>query len=491
MILINSSSKKTMGVFSSFLPVYVPVGCGYLLAAAHEDGIDMRLVDEQIVDDPLSVIKTHVKTMSKPYIFGFSVVTAAYKSAIELSIKLKEVYPESIIVFGGIHPSAASDEVLAYEHIDVVVRGEAEKILNDLIRCIKERKPYTHLDGLSYRENGNIIHNKPGPIIKDLNNMPGFPYHLFDDKSYHLGFVVSSRGCPYNCIFCSNRITTGKFYRYRTSESTIEELELLFRDYGVKHVYFVDDNFVVNKKRVFKLIDLIKNSNIFGRMTFSFQGRADNFDPNLFKALYDTGFTSVDFGMETASESVMKIIKKGETVAECVDAVKAAKEIGFHVSTSFIYGLPTETHEDRMGAIELSKQLDIDSVKFNNATPFPGTELYEIAKKEKRLNIKGLYENFNSVSTIIENPFKKNPFSYVPQGSTEQGIRRDIIISYMSVWFSWKRMKKLLTNPSEGQGWFNAGESFVEKIKKVPPLFLLGGVLMIKCLGALFSKESQ
>lgn len=491
MILINSSSKKTMGVFSSFLPVYVPVGCGYLLAAAHEKGIDMRLVDEQIVDDPLSVIQTHTKTMSKPYIFGFSVVTAAYKSAIVLSRKLKELYPDSLIVFGGIHPSAAPDEVLAFEHIDVVVRGEAEKILNELILSVKGGKSYTHLNGLSYRKDGQVVHNKPGPIIKDLNSMPGFPYHLFTDKRYNLSFVVSSRGCPYNCIFCSNRITTGKAYRYRTPELTMEELELLFTKYGIRHVYFVDDNFVVNKKRVFKLLELIRNSQIFGQMTFSFQGRADNFDPDLFKALYDTGFTSVDFGMETASESVMKLIKKGETVAECVEAVKAAKKIGFHVSTSFIYGLPTETHQDRMDAAELGTSLDIDSVKFNNATPFPGTELYEIAKKENRLNIKGLYENFNSVSTIIENPFKKKPFSYVPPGNTEDEIRRDIIISYMTVWFSWKRMKKLLSNPSEGQGWFNAGESFIEKIKKVPPLFFLGTVLMVKCLGALFSETPK
>lgn len=491
MILINSSSRKTLGLFGPFLPIYVPVGCGYLLAAAHEDGIDMRLVDEQIVDDPLSEIKTHLKTMSKPYIFGFSVLTAAYKSAIELSRKLKERYPDSTIVFGGIHPSAAPDEVLAFEHIDVVVRGEAEMILKDLYRCIKKGESYHHLDGLSYRENQKIIHNRPGPIIKDLNSLPSFPYHLFTDNKYNLSFVVSSRGCPYNCIFCSNRVTTGKSYRYRFPELTVAELELLYTKYGIKHAFFVDDNFVVNKKRVFNLIELIRNSVIFGKMTFSFQGRADNFDSDLFKKLYDTGFKSVDFGMETSSESVMKIIKKGETVAECVDAVKAAKKIGFHVSTSFIYGLPTETHEDRMGAVEISKQLNIDTVKFNNATPFPGTELYEIAKRENRLNIQGLYENFNSVSTIIENPFKKKPFSYIPEGNTEQEIRRDIIISYMAIWFNWKRMAKLLTSPSEGQGWFNAGESFIETIKKIPSLFLLGGVLMIKCLGALVPVKSK
>ena len=414
-------------------------------------------------------------------------MTAAYKSAIELSKALKERYPQSFIVFGGIHPTAVPDEVLAHEHIDVVIRGEAEKTLNDFYRYIKAGQTYTHLNGLSYRENGKIIHNRPGPVVSDLNDLPAFPYHLFDDKKYNLSFIFSSRGCPYECIFCSNRIITGKKYRYRSAESTMEELELLFREYGIRHVFFVDDNFIVNHKRAFKIIELIRKSGICGKMTFSFQGRADNFDYRLFKKLYETGFTSVDFGIETASERIMKIINKGETVAECVKAVKAAKEIGLHVTSSFIYALPTETHQDRMDAIRLSKQLDIDIVKFNNATPFPGTVLFEIAKKEGKLNIHGLYENFNSVSTIIENPFKKIPFSYIPAGNTEQEIRRDIILSYMALWFNWKRMTKLLTKPSEGQGWFNAGESIIEKIRKVPPLFLLGGALMIKCLEALLS----
>ena len=395
MILINSSSKKTMGMFKAFLPVYVPIGSGYLLAVAHENGIDMRFVDEQIIDDPLSLINSHTKTMSKPYIFGFSVVTAAYKSAIELSRTLKERYPESFIVFGGIHSTAVPDEVLAYGHIDVVIRGEAEKTLIDFYRCVKDGKTFAHLDALSYRQNGKIIHNRPGQIISDLNALPTFPYHLFDNKKYNLSFVFSSRGCPYGCIFCSNRIITGKKYRYRSPESTVEELELLFRDYGIRHGFFVDDNFIVDHKRAFKVIELIKNSNIYGKMTFSFQGRADDFDHRLFKELYNTGFRSIDFGIETASERIMKIINKGETVAECVNAIKSAKEIGFHVTSSFIYALPSETHQDRMDAIQLSKKLDIDIVKFNNATPFPGTELYEIAKEEGSLNIFGLYTRIN------------------------------------------------------------------------------------------------
>ena len=163
--------------------------------------------------------------------------------------------------------------------------------------------------------------------------------------------------------------------------------------------------------------------------------------------------------METSSEKIMKIIKKDETVAQCVDAVKMAKKIGYHVSATFIYGFPEETREDRMNCVKMSRELGLDMVRYNNATPYPGTELYEIAVREGRLNIQGLYENFVSVSTFIENPFVKIPFTYVSTGSSEEELRRDILYSYFSFYFGINRLKQILLNPNQGVGWFNAGKN--------------------------------
>ena len=181
--------------------------------------------------------------------------------------------------------------------------------------------------------------------------------------------------------------------------------------YNKRYVLFLDDNLLVSRKRIYSLLEEIKKSGLDKKMTFNFQARGDNVDYTLLQDLYNSGFRSVFFGLETASERLMKVIKKGETVAQCIEAVKMAKEIGFHVSATFIYGLPGETHQDRLDSVLLSKNLKLDMVRYNNATPYPGTELYEIARKENRLNIQGIYENFNSVSTFIENPFKKIPFS--------------------------------------------------------------------------------
>ncbi len=480
MILINSSPKDALKIFQPFLPIFVPVGIGCLMAALDREGIKARFIDEQVEDSALELIQQYVKDMERPYIFGFSVLTAAYKSAILLSKELKRLYPDSVILFGGIHPTALPEEVLSQGHVDVVIRGEGEKGLVEFYRCVKEGRDYRNIPNLSYRENGRVIHNERSFVLDDLDSYPPFPYHLFASKRYDLGFVMSSRGCPYKCVFCSNRITTGMKYRYRSSAAIVDELEMLYDKHDRRYILFLDDNFLVNKNRVYELIGGIKRRGLDKKMSFNFQARGDNADEELLKSLYDAGFRSIFFGLETSSEEIMKTIKKGETVAECAMAAKMAKRIGFHVSATFIYALPGETHQDRMNCVDMSKELELDMVRYNNATPYPGTELYEMAVKENRLNIQGMYENFNSVSTFIEKPFRSIPFSYVPANNTEAEIRRDILFSYFSFYMNLKRLKSVFARPDQGVGWFNAGERIWETLKKIPSLFVLSIMMLFK-----------
>jgi len=455
------------------------------MATALENGIQARFIDEQVEDDVLPLVDRHVQKMEKPYIFGFSVLTAAFKRAILLSQELKRRYPESIIVFGGVHPTAMPEEILSYGHVDCVIRGEGDKTLMQFYECVKQGKDVSHIDNLSYRKNGEVIHNHRRFIYDDIEALPPFPYHLFDPKKYDLGFVLSSRGCPYRCIFCSNRITTGRRYRYRSAQAIVREIELLHQQYDKHSILFLDDNFLVSKERIYDLIGEIKKKGIDRKVSFNFQARGDNVDEKLLRDMYDAGFRSIFFGMETASEEIMKVIKKDETVAECVAAVKMAKDIGYHVSATFIYGLPGDSHENRMECVRMSRDLKIDMVRYNNATPYPGTALYDMAKAENRLYIQGMYENFNSVSTFIENPFKQIPFSYVPQGNTETEIRRDLLFSYFSFYLDISKLRNIFTKPDQGVGWFRAGEKLFEIIKNIPALMLLGLMMFFK-FGLLF-----
>ena len=485
MILINASPRDALRIFQPFLPIYVPVGIGYLVAMAEREGIEAHIVDEQIEDDALGRIAGLVRGMRPPHLFGFSVLTAALKSAVDLAGRLKERYPDSVICFGGIHPTAAPDEVLSFPQVDAVIRGEGEYPLLELARCVREGRDHRHISGLSYRDGGRTVHNGCAPLIEDLDALPPFPYHRFTSPRYDLGFVISSRGCPYGCIFCSNRVTTGRRYRIRSAESIVREIELLAGSYGRRQVLFLDDNLLVSRERIHRLLEAIRARGLHRSMTFSFQARGDNVDRPLLQELYDSGFRSVFFGLETASERIMKAIQKGETVAQCAEAVTLAKSIGFHVSATFIYALPGETHEDRMDCVRLGRALRLDMVRFNNATPYPGTRLYEMARDEGRLHVQGLYENFVSVSTFVENPFRKIPFSYVPAGNTENEIRRDILFSYFSYYLDFARLKAIFARPDLGVGWFNAGHRLGELLRKLPALFVLGMMLFFK-FGQLF-----
>jgi len=488
MIFINPSAnnrKNGLVLMEAFSRPVVPIGIGYLMAVCEREGIKFEFIDVRVENNVPGLIEEYISEMKPPYIFGFSVLTPTFRSAIDISRQLKKHYPDSIICFGGIHPTAVPEEVLSYECVDIVVRGESEDVVPELYRHLKAGSDFTHLEKLSYRRNGRIVHNQMGPTINDLDSLPPFPYHLFDSKRYDLNFVVSSRGCPYKCIFCSNRVSTGLAYRMRSAEPIVEELNMLNNKYGQNDIHFLDDNFLVNKKKIYVLLGEIRKRGLDKKMTFNFQARGDSVDYQVLKDMYDTGFKSVYFGLETASERIMKIINKGETVEQCARAVHMAKSIGFSVIATYIYAFPTETHEDRMKCVRMSKELGIDLVKFNNATPYPGTSLYNTAKRENRLNIQGLYENFYTISAFAENPLKKIPFSYVPKGSTEEEIRNDILFSHFAFYFTFHKIKTIFRQPTkclkfnyEGTG--KTIDFLKEVMRKMPSMSIVGLMLSLK-----------
>mgnify|MGYP000979494745 FL=1 len=265
MLLINSSPKNALKIFQPFLPIFVPVGLGFLVAAFRKEGIDLHFLDEQIEDAIFEKCLAEVESgrLSKPYVFGFSVLTAGFRNAIELSRRLKGHFGrDCLILMGGIHPTANPEEFLAHAHVDLVLRGEAEVSLIDLYRKIKAGADYHDVSGLSWKDGEGFRHNPITCDMVNLSELPPFPYELFARKEYDLGFLLSSRGCPYNCIFCSNRVTTGKKYRYSSAESIVRALKILHDEYGRTFIIFLDDNFLVSKQRIHELIRRIKEEGL-------------------------------------------------------------------------------------------------------------------------------------------------------------------------------------------------------------------------------------
>jgi len=458
MILISPSGDrpKKLGVFAKYVPLSVPYGIGALTGYLRFKGKKTEVLDEEIERVSPEVLRFRTKNLDRPYIFGISCLTAGIARGIEIAKTIRNVpnFTDAKIIFGGIHPTVLPDDVLKSGYADIVVRNEGEKTLEILYDRIKNGENYFDVDGISFLSNGIVVH-KDSPELIDLNSLPSFPYGLFYKYSprYALGFITSSRGCPYDCIFCSQRSISGKYYRFRSPETVVEEIEYLYKVRGQEFITFQDDNFLPNKKRAIKLCELIYKR--FGdKIHFDCQARADNIDDDVLTVMKKTGFRLIHVGIECANDRLLSLVQKKETLQQIIDGVRQIKKHGIQVSGTFILGLPTEISEDRKAAYELAKELDLDYVRFNNATPYPGTKLYEMAQTQGRFLPGDNWENLNACGSLIENPFKRNKLSFVPDGVSEEELRNDIIKYNMFFSLRPKKVFRLVYNRVGPAGWF-------------------------------------
>lgn len=467
------------------MPISLPISLGTLAGNLLSRGKQAKILDDQIATINEQILDESVKGLSRPYIFGLSCFTAGIGRGYEISKLIKGLYPDSYVVMGGIHPTVMPDEVLGHNEINIVVRREADETIIALYEALKQGQDYKKMAGISFRdENNNIVHNPDAPVLADLDSLPSYPYYLFEkyiDK-YNLGFILSSRGCPYNCIFCSQLRISGRNYRATSPERVMEELDVLINKYKQIDISFFDDNFVVNRERTKKVCDLIYENGFHKKAIFSCQTRGDAIDEEILHYLKKANFQAVSFGLETGSDRLMKLINKNETVADNVRAIKLVKKFGLKAGGSFIFGLSTETRKDRKLGMKLANDLDLDHARFNNATPYPGTELYNIALREGRLNVGKNWDNLSAVGTFVEGPFNQVPLAYCPETSTEKELRQDILRANFFFWLRPKMIFRLMRERTVSGGWFYLPPKWYFNPKEWYSLVRLGARVMLSFL---------
>jgi len=463
MILINVQGKRVekLGMFTRYVPLSIPIGVASLAAYLIEKGHQVKIWDEAIQMLTPEDIKELVKDCQEPYIFGLSCLTASISRGHIIAKQIKEVFSDSIIIFGGIHPTVLPEETLNTGLVDFVIRREGEVPLEALYKAIKNKENPEAICGISFKKNGKIIHNPtlPGP---DMNSLPSFPYHLFEKHRdvYDFGFVVTSRGCPYNCIFCSQRSITGRRVSFRSPEKIVDDIELLANKYNQDMITFSDDNMLTNKTRVKTLCELIRERGLHKKVTFQCQVRGDDIDEDILKSLKAANFITLNFGLETASERLMVLINKKETVEQNMKALALARKYDFQISGTFILGLPTETKEERYQSYKIARKF-LDYVRFNAATPYPGTKLYEIAKSENRLNIGKDWENLNACGVLVASWLGKKDLAYVPVGTTGIELRKDILKYNLLFSLRLRVIADLLCRKKGTSGWFRMSSRWI------------------------------
>ena len=331
-------------------------------------------------------IKNTITTLN-PSLVGISVVTAKYKSALTLAELIKQINPRIKIIAGGIHPTLCPEEMLKTGVFDYVVRGEGEYTILDLLNALKNGNPVRQIKGLSFTENGNIIHNPDRELIENLDTLPWSANRLILNKKDMVpddfAHLIASRGCPYNCIFCASYKLWTHRVRCRSPKNIVDEIKMIKEQYSPIYFYFQDDSFTINKDFVHRLCEQMINEQL--KVRWVCETRADLVTDELIKMLHRAGCFKIVLGAESGNEATLSRINKQVTKGQIRDAVRICKKNGLETSLYFMIGFPWETEKEINDTVRMMEELDPQYAVFSVATPYPGTELYSICQNEKLL----------------------------------------------------------------------------------------------------------
>lgn len=381
------------------------LGIAYCAAYLEKEGFTVKILDMQAEPRTPDELKSILQEWSPKFV-GLTATTVEIERALEVARFAKENSPQTGIIFGGVHSTLLPEEILSHEFVDLVVRGEGEITLTELM----EARPLEDISGLSFKKNGKIVHNQAREFIENIDDIPYPAHHLLPMKKYRPSTgnykrlpamsMMTSRGCPGKCTFCSTK-AMGKRTRFRTPANIVGEIEKLIKDYGIKEISFYDDTITAKRKNMQGMCELILKRGV--DITWSCMSRVDCIDQETLRLMKQAGCHQIGYGVESGDENILKNIKKHISLEKAKEAVAMTKEAGLDVRCMFMFGNPGETEETLEKTLHLAIKLDPDIVVFNITTPYPGTEMYEWAVKNGYLNITN-WDKYDLANIVMNLP---------------------------------------------------------------------------------------
>ena len=354
-----------------------PLGVCYVAGACLQAGCEVRIFDFLVCKYTPEKLKDAIDAF-QPDVIGSTSVTMNFKAAADIITTAKRHNPAIITMMGGPHVSFDWQNTLAaYPEIDLIVLGEGEQTLQELLSCIRDRETWKTVPGLAFRQDGRIVTTGPRAFITDLDSLPVPARHLLPMSRYlALGFpvsIITSRGCPNQCIFCLGRRMVGHKVRYRSPKLVVDEIEDIL-SYGFTRINIADDLFTSNKERVAAFCDELKRRSI--NITWTAFSRVNTVDPEVLAMMRHAGCDCISFGIESGNPEMLKRVKKGITLDQARRAVAYCKEAGIGAHASFMVGLPGESPSTINDSSVFAESLDID-YGYHLLAPFPGTTVRE------------------------------------------------------------------------------------------------------------------
>lgn len=326
-----------------------------------------------------------------PQFVGIYSTAFGWPKATRAAAEIKMMLPKVFITVGGPYPIAVREQCLSDCHwLDAVVTGEGEETVVELLAHLSTEASLTGISGLAFRDGGQIVVNKPRPLATELDALPFPARELLGETDHYIpppatyrrkpvAVVMTSRGCNRKCIYCfqiDKERRSG--IRYRSIGNVIEEIELCLSQ-GYREIKFIDETLAGDYDRAMRLAREITERQL--DFTWFASARVDQVDGPLLKAFREAGCWAILLGAESGVQKSLNTIRKGISLEQTRQAVKAAKKAGLKVFTPFLFGIPGETFAEGMKTIEFACELDPDVANFHCLTPFPGTELYDNIEK--------------------------------------------------------------------------------------------------------------
>ncbi len=363
-----------------------PLGLLYIASALKKGfpHLQVDVLDTQPRRWTYDQLESHLKETDYD-VAGISAMTFTLIDSHRTAKLIKKLHPTTKVVLGGTHVHLFPEETIGLEGIDFGFMGEAEFSFVDFINRISRPDEYRDVQGLIFRDGtGTVVKSDPA-LVDDLDRVPFPDRTLLDIGLYNslLGrralntTIISSRGCPYRCAFCDRPLSPVTSHcRWRSAENVVDELSECV-ELGIRDFLFYDDTLTVNKKRVLEICQEILSRGL--RIRWDIRTRVDTVDRDMLDMLKKAGCAAIHYGVEAGNDRVLKVIKKGFTIAKVRETFAATRKAGIETLAYFMIGLPTETERDIQDSFALAKELKPDYAHFTIFSPYPGTEFYSMA----------------------------------------------------------------------------------------------------------------
>ncbi|MEE0934066.1 MAG: radical SAM protein [Methanobrevibacter sp.] len=391
-----------------FLGVVAPsLGIGYMAAVLEEYGYDVDVLDASALELTYDEIGDEILKRN-PDIVSISALTPTIGVALDSADKIKQVKPDTVVVLGGYHPTFEYKSVLEEPSVDVVVRGEGEYTFLDLVQTIERGGDLANVEGLAFHDesDSSLIVTPDRPIIQDLDELPFPAFHLFPMEKYkilnittNVATIITTRGCPMKCSFCSSAALHGDHLRRRSYENVCDEIEVRLREQNIDTIAFMDDTFTLNKKFVRDFCAEIKRRNL--KFWWGCTSRVDTLDEELLQTMKDAGCITIFIGVESADQQMLEKMNKNITISKTENAFKLARKVGIRTIASCVIGMPEDTRKSIANTIAFVKKLNPNYALYSLATPYPGTRFYNETFKKNLIQIKD-WSKFTLIDPVLK-----------------------------------------------------------------------------------------